>query len=65
MTKSRRLTHTTDRQDRMDDKESEEFYDYALINPQDCSKAVAESLKKGIELYGERELYGFLQAYSS
>lgn len=49
----------------MDDKESEEFYDYALINPQDCSKAVAESLKKGIELYGERELYGFLQAYSS
>lgn len=49
----------------VDDKESEEFYDYALINPQDCSKAVAESLKKGIELYGERELYGFLQAYSS
>lgn len=49
----------------VDDKESEEFYDYALINPQDCSKAVAESLKRGIELYGERELYGFLQAYSS
>lgn len=49
----------------VNNEEKEEFFDYAFINPASCSKEVSDALKKGIEFYGEKELYDFLQAYSS
>ena len=45
--------------------ETEEFYDYAAINTENYPEDIAESLESGIELYGDKELYEFLQAYSS
>ena len=47
------------------DKEILEFFDYALINIENLPQDKKELLKTGIELYGENELYEFLQAYSS
>lgn len=47
------------------DKEVLEFFDYALINTDNLPLDKKELLKTGIELYGENELYEFLQAYSS
>ena len=47
------------------DKEVQKFFDYALINTDNLPHDKKELLKTGIELYGEDELYEFLQAYSS
>lgn len=47
------------------DKEVKKFFDYALINTDNLPHDKKELLKTGIELYGEDELYEFLQAYSS
>jgi len=47
------------------DKEVQKFFDYALINTDNLPRDKKELLKTGIELYGEDELYEFLQAYSS
>ncbi len=45
--------------------ETQVFYDYALINTDSLPQNMKEMLNNGIEFYGERELYEFLQAYSS
>ncbi len=48
-----------------DGDEIQEFFDYALINTDSLPYDMKEMLKNGIEFYGEKELYEFLQAYSS
>lgn len=45
-------------------EEKQEFFDYAFINPE-ISGDIDDKLQAGIIFYGDKELYDFLQSYSS